>query len=68
MVQELSISLTTTGGSSRCNFLLDLYHSGCASRIYSGASTLCSFFINDIVNGIDSNIRLFTDDTSLLSS
>ena len=57
MVQELSIRQTatwTTGGS-----FLELYQSGCASGIYSGASTLSSLY------GIDSNIRLLVDDTGL---
>ena len=45
-------------------YLEDKPHVEDVSNIYSGA-LLFLLFINDIVNGIDSNIRLFADDTSL---
>ena len=64
MLQELSIRHTATGGSCRCIFFLELYHSGRAQGIYSGP-LLFLLFICDIVNDIDSNIRLFADGTSL---
>ena len=51
------------GCSPRCIFCLELYQSGCAPRIYSGASTF-PLFLN-IVNDINSKVRLYTEDTGL---
>ena len=44
---------------------MDTNKSGCSSRLYSWSSIVSFIYINDIVEDINSSIRLFADDTSL---
>ena len=43
------------------------YQSGCTTRVNSWYFTIFLICINDLPNGLKSNVKLFADDTSLFS-